>query len=169
MRKIVTDSVLLAVPATVALAAVLVFASAQRGLAADAYLLFLGALALLSLVRATGRAHPRSGRSPLDRALRVRPVRPERPRELAALERQVVLASGGAFDLHYRLRPLLREIAAHRLALRGLELDADGEAALRAETWELLRGDREAPDQAWGGPGLGAAELRAVIEELERI
>jgi hypothetical protein len=77
-----------------------------------------------------------------------------------------------AGDVHFRLRPIVGEIAASRLrAARGLELDADGDAArqlLGPSVWELVRPDRERPADRFG-PGLGLAELRQVVEALEAL
>lgn len=144
----------------------------DRGLVLDAFLLFLGGLALLQLVHLTGTALPSPGRSRFERALQPpRRARP-RPEALASLERRVLLATETAFEVHYRLRPFLREIAAHRLsARRGIDLDADPEAAreaLGAEAWELVRPDRPAPADRLG-PGLRLDDLRAAVHSLERI
>ena len=57
-------------------------------------------------------------------------VLPERPSDLARMERDVYLSCGTAFYLHHRLRPILREIAANRLLTRhGVDLDAQPDAA----------------------------------------
>ncbi|MET0607959.1 MAG: hypothetical protein ABW045_04315, partial [Gaiellaceae bacterium] len=91
---------------------------------------------------------------------------------LAKLEREVVLASGTSFDVHFRLRPVLREIAVHRLASRrGLTLDS-GSPEVRTlvgdELWEVVRPDREPPDDRFG-PGLPLARLRLALDRLESI
>ena len=74
--------------------------------------------------------------------------------------------------MHYRLRPILREIAQQRLATRhGLTLDRDtaaSRAVVGEETWELVRPDREPPDLRYA-PGVHAGELRHVVAALERI
>jgi hypothetical protein len=95
-----------------------------------------------------------------------------RPRELAKLEREVVLGGATAFDAHMRLRPLLREIATHRLASRrGLELDAGGSAVLAIlgdDLWALLRPGADPPSDRLA-PGLPLPALRAALDTLERI
>ena len=65
------------------------------------------------------------------------------------------MSAAREFDLHYRLRPIVREIALARLARRGLSLDL-GSAAVRelvGDLWKLVRPDREPPkDRQAPGP-----------------
>jgi hypothetical protein len=145
----------------------------DRLLVLDVYLLFVGGLALLLLTRATTTAVPRAeGRSRIEQALRPLRRREARPTALASLERKVLLSTETAFEVHYRLRPILREIATYRLSSRrGIELDHDVEAAravLGPEAWELVRPDREPPPDRLGR-GHPLADLRAAVEALERI
>jgi hypothetical protein len=89
--------------------------------------------------------------------------------DLARLDRIVSTATTGAGDLHLRLRPILREIAADGLRHGGVDLDAEPEAAqalLAPETWELVRPDRPRPSDAFA-PGLRPAQLDAVLDDLE--
>lgn len=168
LRRSVTWAVLGAVGAAIAAAV----RPDDRALVVDAYLLFVGGLALLLLVRLTATALPSAGRSRFERALRTVPRSRPRPEALAGLERRVLLATETAAEVHYRLRPLLREIAAYRLsARRGIDLDAEPAAArevLGPEAWEIVRPDRESPDDRLG-PGLRLADLRAAVRSLERI
>jgi hypothetical protein len=157
---------------TLGLAAAALLAPGRAELAGHVYLLVLCGIVLTAFVAATRRAHPAGGPSLFELALRRRQPRHDRLAELARLEREVALASANAFDLHYRLRPVVREIAGGLLAARrGIELDARPEAArlaLGEEAWELARADREPPvDRA--GPGWGPARLRAVVEALEAL
>jgi hypothetical protein len=144
----------------------------DRDLILDVYLLFAGALALALLVSATRRGLPRGSRSRLERALEPLPTQIARPDDVASLERKLMLATETAFEVHYRLRPILREIAGHRLSTRrGIELDTEVEAArgvLGPTAWELVRSDREPPADRLG-PGHPLADLRAVVDALERI
>jgi hypothetical protein len=144
----------------------------DRALVVDAYLLFLGGLALVLLVVATAKALPRAGRSRLEQALARPPAKPARPAALLTLERRVLLATETSFEVHYRLRPTLREIAAHRLSgHRGIDLDNDtaaAEAVLGPEAWELVRPDRPPPHDRLA-KGKPFAELRAAVDALERI
>ena len=157
----------------VLVAVLIAFASVPQQRVVDGYLLFVGGLLLFGLVRATrqaGEGEPTA--SPYERALRRRERAPARPGELAKLEREVALAAGSSFDLHFRLRPVLRDIAAHRLVTRrGLALDGDSPevpALLGDELWEVVRPDREPPDDRFG-PGLPLARLRDAVERLERM
>jgi hypothetical protein len=85
------------------------------------------------------------------------------------LDRVVSTATAHAGELHLRLRPILREIAADGLRRRGVELDAQPEAAqqlLAPQTWELVRPDRPRPADAFA-PGLAPKRLDAVLDDLE--
>jgi hypothetical protein len=87
------------------------------------------------------------------------------------LDRVVSAATSHAGDVHLRLRPILREIAANGLRRRGVDLDAEPQAAqelLAPETWELVRPDRPRPDDAFAR-GLAPARLNAVLDDLEAL
>jgi hypothetical protein len=158
-----------AAPVVVAL---VLFSPLARGDILDGYLLFVGALVLLALVHATRTATPAAEESLYERALRRRRRGGARPPELARIEREVVLSSMSSFDFHMRMRPLLREVAAHRLATRrGLELDTGSpevRGLLGEELWELLRPERRPPADRFA-PGLPVAGLRRTLDALERI
>jgi len=86
------------------------------------------------------------------------------------LDRVVSAATSHAGEVHLRLRPILREIAANGLR-RGVDLDAEPQAAqelLAPETWELVRPDRPRPDDAFAR-GLAPARLNAVLDDLEAL
>ena len=87
------------------------------------------------------------------------------------LDRVVSTATTHAGDLHLRLRPILREIAADGLRRRGVELDAQPQAAqqlLAPDTWEIVRPDRPRPGDAFA-PGLAPKRLDAVLDDLEAL
>ena len=87
------------------------------------------------------------------------------------LDRAVSAATSHAGDLHVRLRPILREIAADGLRRHGVELDAQPQAAqalLAPDTWEVVRPDRPRPDDAFAR-GLAPARLNAVLDDLEAL
>jgi hypothetical protein len=87
------------------------------------------------------------------------------------LDRVVSAATSHAGDLHLRLRPILREIAADGLRRRGVDLDAQPQAAqalLAPDTWELVRPDRPRPGDAFAR-GLAPARLNAVLDDLEAL
>ena len=135
------------------------------------YLLVVGAFIVTALVRSI-RTLRRGAweRSAFDR----RPEEPEQAPpidELARIDRLVVLGRANAFDLHYRLRPLLRDLAADRLSAgHNVSLDGQPERAqqlLGEELWELVRADREVGRRS--GPGVEPAVLTVFIERLEAL
>jgi hypothetical protein len=137
----------------------------------DIYILVLGLMALLAVTSWLREVAPPAGKSRLEEALRRDPPEPPRIVELDRLEREVYMGAARAFDLHYRLRPVVREIAAGRLERRGLRLDSGSDAVrerLGEELWELTRPDRE-PPQNRQGPGPGLDDVRRTIEDLERL
>jgi hypothetical protein len=162
----------LPVVASVALVAALVIVPARQELLLRIYLLVLATFALALLVAAVHRANPVAARSPFDLALRGRRQRPERLADLERIERELTLAQQSAADVHFRLRPRLRQIAAQLLATRrSIELDASPEAARRAlgdELWELVRADREPPRRR-DAPGLDLTAAGRIITALEGI
>jgi hypothetical protein len=172
VRRAVSDSVSLALVGGAVLGLAIAIAPGHVAIAVDLYVLVLGALALLAVARLTRAAHVAAGPSAFDEALARGPAEVGRPNELARLEREVALSIARAFDLHYKLRPTLREIADHLLRSRhGIVADESPELA-RAElgpaAWELLRPDRPAPADRLG-PGIPLHELSEVVDALERI
>jgi hypothetical protein len=108
---------------------------------------------------------------PLRRTLPADPAGGEAGGDRERLDRVVSAATSHAGDLHLRLRPILREIAADGLRRRGVELDAQPEAAQRLlapQTWELVRPDRPQPADAFAR-GLPPKELDAVLDDLEAL
>ena len=158
--------------ATLALAIVLVAAPGRAGLAVHVYALVLAALGVGYLLTAMRDALPPRRPSGFDAALRARVSPVQRIPELERMEREVALGLATAFDLHYRLRPRLRRIATALLtSRRGIELDANPEAARRAlgdDAWEIVRGDREAPHERFAA-GLDIASLRRAVSALEAL
>jgi len=161
-----------AVGAAVAGAAVLAGAAGGDE-AADGYALFLGAIGMIWLVRRTRHASGADLPSAYARAVSARRApRLSRPATLERVEREVVLSSGSAFDLHVRLRARLRAIVEHRLAAhRGLELDA-GTAETREllgnDLWELVQPERPMPTDRLA-PGLPVRRQRDLLDRVERI
>jgi hypothetical protein len=161
-----------AILATLLLIVALVFRPVSAEVALDAYILALAAIVLFHLVSAATHAEPGSRRSLYDQALEVRPVEIERPQTLTRLEREVALGVDTAFYAHYRLRPLLREIADHRLASRfssGVERPTrDARASLPEDAWALFEPDRKPPRDPHA-PGFGRERLAAIVDALEKI
>jgi len=155
---------------TAGLAIALLVAPARWALAIHVWLLVLLALAGIAGLRALHGAVPRLP-SVFDSTAGAAPV-PHRLPELERVEREVTLAGASAYDVHFRLRPTLREAAITLLAAgRGVSLDRHPERArqlLGEETWELVRADR-APPRDPRGPGLDRARLECVLTSLESL
>ena len=158
--------------ATVAAAVALLVLPGRAEIVLDIYVLVIGGFALGVLVAAVRRANPVAASSPFERALRERERRPERLPDLERIERELTLACQTAADVHFRLRPRLRRVAARLLsAKRGLDLDADPPAARRVlgdELWELVRADREPPHRR-DAPGLSLPESERIVAALESV
>lgn len=171
MKRLLATWAFLTALATLALLLARFAAPGRFPLELDVYILVVGGIALLEIVVATREAYALEERSELAAALGREPPGPLRPPELERLEREVTLGTSTAFDLHYRLRPTLREVAAERLAARGLRLDAGGlevEQALGEELWELVRPGREPPRRRYAR-GISPAGVRRVVERLEAL
>jgi hypothetical protein len=164
------DSAALAVVGAIPLVVILIVLPGERSRALDVYVLFLGACALLALGRLTSESDE-SSRSPFDEPP-PKPPRVERLPELARIEREVMLATGSDFDQQLRLRPLLRDIAEHRLwSRRGIALDENPVRAaelLGPEVWELLRpGGSSADTRDWRA--LDLDELKGMVDRIETV
>ena len=157
--------------ATAILLVLVVLVPTRRSLFVGIYELVLAAIAVGNLVGSFRTFEPQAWmRSPFERD----PEKPEEPQPIAELDRidrTVVLGAANEFDFHYRLRPLLRQVAAERLyGLHGVDLDRDPERArplLGDELWEVVRPDREVGRRS--GPGLPAAGLAAHVGRLEQL
>jgi hypothetical protein len=170
MRWIVRRALGLAAIVSAVAGALALFTHGLRNLVFDLWLLGIAAVLLLALYRIARLLAPATA-SPLDAALaRMRPRETRMP-ELA-LERDVALSRVMEFHFHVRLRPVLREIAAHRLRSRyGVELDGEPARArelVPTRTWAVVDPDRPIPEDRLA-PGPTAQELSAVVDELERL
>jgi hypothetical protein len=128
------------------------------------------AVALVLAVRAMGLALP-ARPSAFDAALdRTHPP----PDPVGTLDRAggvVWNATANAGDAHWRLRPVLRDIAAVELHARGIDLDRDVDGAralVGEEAWELIRPDRPRPDEPFA-PGIPPESLARILAVLERL
>jgi hypothetical protein len=163
MRVYRLDIVLLFGAATVAYALVAVSLPHDRGIATHIYELAIGLLLMLIVLSQLRQSSPRL-RSRFDAALRTSDAPAPPVRQIEQLEREVVLAIGSAYDLHVRLVPQLRAIATARLALSGRRAGPE----TLGRWWELLRPDRPEPSDRFA-PGLPRHELRALVDDLERL
>jgi hypothetical protein len=158
------------VVATLGLGIAVAFFPGDAALAVDVWLLVVGTLALLLAIARTLGALPPERPTRLDAA----PpglLHQTRPRELAKLEREVGLSTETAFDAYYRLRPTVRRVAAARLRLRGIDLDAStgtAEALVGPEAWNLVRADLARP-RDHDAPGLTLDEIAVVVDAVEAL
>jgi hypothetical protein len=157
-------------PATIALGIVIGVLPGRAELVIRIYALVVGAVAIAIALRVLQRAYPPATSLPT-------PAAPERerrrvPETLAVIEREAAIGVLSAFELHQRLRPRLRLIAAGLLdTRRRMALDDDPEAsraALGNTTWELVRPDRRPPQDRLAS-GLPVESLRIVVKSLENV
>ena len=87
------------------------------------------------------------------------------------MERALEFSTWSAGEVDRRLRPLLREVARHRLRTRhGLDLDADQAVVQSWLVPHLYELTRPAPARSpLREPGLPVATLRAAVEALEEL
>jgi hypothetical protein len=160
-----------ALVAAVGLAVALVMRPGDSGLAIEAYLLFLGCLGAALLTQATTASFPAPTPSRIPAAL-ARPRRKDlRVAELERLERVLEMSTESAYDSYYRLRPILRDIAASRLALGNVELDRPGgraEELLGPAAWSFVRPDLQRPSNH-DAPGARLPEIERAVDALERL
>jgi hypothetical protein len=156
---------------TVILLTLIVLFPSRRALLVEIYELVVAGIAIAALLGAFRTFEPEVWRRS---AFEREPEQPEETGpipELERIDRTVVLGAANEFDLHYRLRPLLRKLAAERLYRRhGVELDDDPDRAkplLGDELWELVRADRKLGRRS--GPGLPPSLLAAHVARLEQL
>ena len=171
MNRITVRAVKVGLTVSAAAGIAALASSGGHAIVLDVYLLCIGGVLLLALVRATRARAPSVRGSQLDAALAAMRRSPPDTGELT-LVRDLELSTYSAFHLHTRVRPVLRDVAAHRLRTRyGVELDAEPTRArelVGAACWELVRPDRQPPENRLAvGPSV--PELRLVVDELEAI
>jgi len=152
------------VVATIAFVAVALTLPGDRDVELRIYAISLGALLMTAVVSTLGSQLPRGRKSDLTRALDEKPPEPDGVADLRRMEREVTLAVGNAHDLHTKLLPHLRDIAATRLERTGRR---PGPETL-GRWWELLRPDRPPPDERFAR-GISEVDLRALVSDLEKI
>jgi hypothetical protein len=164
-------TIAVAVSATIWAGVVLVAAPGSAGTIAHIWLAAVLALALGYTLDRLRRAIPRRRTSAFDAAFAPSRRGRARPAALARVEREVTLATGTAFDVHFRLRPLVAPLATGLLLRRGVDPERRPEAArdlLGGDLWELVRPDRPAPDDRTA-PGIRLSDVARVVDDLERL
>lgn len=156
---------------TAALVVVLLVRPGWAGPALHAWLLVVLGIGLLALLASIRTAVPARA-SAFDAALARRVAAPVRPPSLTKVEREVSMGVETAFDTHFRLRPLFRELTTGiLLAHRGVDLDREpgrAQALVGDNLWSLVRPDASAPEER-AGAGLSQAALERAVTDLERI
>jgi hypothetical protein len=144
--------------------------ASHRAVALSGVLLFADATGLLLLGRTAVAASGPAPPSAFESALRRPSPRPHEPEQLAEIGRSLELGVASAFDFHTRLRPLLREIAASRLAAaHGVDIDSDaGRRLLGDDAWRLLSRDREPPDDR-RAPGPSFRDVERLVAAIEAV
>lgn len=168
--KSVSSAITLAVTATATAGIVLLLTPANAALVGHTLLVVLLALALAVALDRLRRAVP-TRPSGFDDAFAPARATRARPVSLARVEREVTLATGTAFDVHYRLRPAVQSVASGLLLRRGIDLERSPDRArplLGEDVWELVRPDRPAPDDRTAH-GLEPAAIERAIDSLERL
>lgn len=147
----------------------------RRVIGFRAYGLLLGLLALRAILGFSVEA----GAPPIDSPFRV-PRRSPLSRRWSrrrhgvsrrtAADHLAASACTQASAFHFRLRPVLRDIADQRLRARhGIGVDDDGaSAALGAIAHDHLRSDRPSPEDR-RARGIDPADLGAILTTLERL
>jgi hypothetical protein len=162
-------TIAVAVAATLWAGVLLIAVPERAGLIAHIWLVVVLALVLGTALERLRRSVPRRA-SAFDAAFAGMPPTRARPASLERVEREVTLATGTAFDVHFRLRPVLRSIASGQLLRRGVDLERQPDRAralLGPSVWELVRPGRPAPDDR-AAPGLPLAEIERAVDDLER-
>lgn len=168
MRRDLRGAARLLVLPTIVLLAIALFAPGRLELGVRIYALILCAAVIVLLLSALRRAYPD------ETALyepATRPTRSAPPPSLARIEHEAALGVAGSFDLHYRLVPRLRALAAGLLASRrqiSVAAPDTAHAILGDEAWELVRPDRPAPEDRLAR-GITPPELEHVVDALEAI
>lgn len=147
----------------------------ERAIALRIWLVGVGLVGLRMLVDLIVQQPTTSRRDAFDRAAALEAAEPLAPApSYAEAQRLVELVAGTAGDVHFRVRPVLREIAAHRLVTRrGLVLDdpvvgAEVATCCGPLLWGVVRPDRPEPsDRRHHELDAGAAaELIARLEAI---
>jgi len=169
MRRDVLGAARFLVLPTLAVLAIAVFAPGRLGLGIRIYALVVCAAVIVLLLLALRRAYP------TERVLRERPARVPaglRPPSLVVIENETALGVASTFDLHFRLVPRLRAVAAGLLRFRrAVSLSGQPDtshAILGDEAWELARPGRPAPEDRLA-TGISPRDLGHVVDALEAI
>ena len=130
----------------------------------------IGVLAIAGAIHALTLRTPVDARRPRDVWRETGPPPDAVPPRIGEIERMIVSAKWSAVDFNARLRPVLWEIAAQRLATHeGLDLGRDpaARARLGEAAWTLLAPRVAVAERRSGG--VTPEAVRAVVDQLEAI
>jgi hypothetical protein len=133
----------------------------------------VGVLVVIGAIDAITARFPIDWRPPAAFASQPGAADPDPPQRLREIERLVAYAQWDAADFHARLRPVLRTIAARRLAANvegTIDIDANpaaARAALGERVWALL--EPKDPTTTRRDGGVAPEELRAAVAALEAL
>lgn len=174
MRRVVSQVTAPVVVATLVLMWMLATGTPDRDVALRLWLVAMGLVGARVVVATLPTLSMAPRRDRFERATAARPVPdpPARP-SLVRAGRLVTLAGGTVGDLHFRVRPELRDVARARLADHGIDLDDPAEADEAARRcgpvlWDIVRPDRPVPDDR-GRSALHPADLPELIAHLEAL
>ncbi len=150
----------------------LLFTAGNRAAVIDVYLLAVAGVLSLGFVRFARFLRRTTPPSPFEAAIARSVSSRGADDDAFTLDREIELSRMDAFHFHVRMRPILRDIAAHVLRIRyGVELDREPERArelLPADVWDVVRPDRPPPNERLArGPSL--AEQRRWLDGLEKL
>jgi hypothetical protein len=168
VKAVIRSTLVLAALGGLAAGVVTLLGADRTDLVLDGYVVFVAALLAVAAARLSAQAFP-APIGVVPAVLARRPPRPPRPESLEAVEDVVALGQADNYDLHFRLRPLLQELAADGLATSGIDLagePAKAEARLSPAAWALIRPDRPRPEGVHTR-GLDTETLSSVVAELE--
>jgi hypothetical protein len=152
----------------VATAAVAIVVPGQRAVIVGAGVMATLALVLVEMSGIAYRMTTRRS-SAWDRVRAVHTPAPQRPADLERIERRLGWGRYSAGDFNYRVRPMLRRLAEHRLRDRHrVEIDPRPEEArahVGDELWQLVIA-KEPPESE---RVIGTAEIARMVDEIERI
>ena len=173
VRRTVVGGLVIAASTTIAMLTLLVLFPDQGGLVLRAYFGSVALLLSLRLISTVLAAAYRGGATfEVGRRQRTAKQPPNWPADLFEMQDRVSLATVSEFDYETRLRPLIRELAAQRLANRwNVDLSRQPEQSrihLGDELWNAIDGGDEHVGRR-DVPGPSPARIGALIEGLEHI
>ena len=173
VRRTVVGALVITASTTVAMLILLLFFPDQGGLVWRAYLGSLALLLSLRLIHTVLVAAYGGGATfEVGRRKPTAKQPPNWPADLFEMQDRVSLATVSEFDYDTRLRSVVRELAAQRLASRwNIDLSRQPELSkshLGDELWNAIHGGEEHVGRR-DLPGPSPARVRAMIEGLEKI